>query len=253
MSKLPLPHFSSALQNYKIPKKQNLQSVIVIPESSSFNKSRRGHESQSRKTGAKKVEHRKPEKFQKAKYMCEVLRRPDITYNTHRSKPKERLQVLSKEKQHSTVSIAIQVEAPDNKIDPIELSKPQSETSEPNLTSDIKSKKGRVRCPECRRRHSRKDCPVILDKRSLRVAVHSRPPVASPNSPMSTTAEPKSIRQSAAKVTSNVSFEEEMQLSEEVDEELLWYGSLDNIENSESEDVSLFISKREVEWIEKDD
>jgi len=220
MSELPLAHFSSALQNYKIPKKQKLQSVIVIPEFSSFNKSRQRHESQSRKTGAKKVEHRKPEKFKKAKYKCKVMRRPDITYNTHRSEPKERLQELSKEKQHSTVSIAIQVEAPDNKIDPTELSKPQSETSEPNLTSDIKSKKGRVRCPECRRRHSRKDCPVILDKRSLRVAVHSRPPVASPNSPMSTTAEPKSVRQSAAKVTSNVYFEEEMQSSEEVDEEL---------------------------------
>jgi len=125
MSKLHTAHFSSALQNNKIPKKQKLQSIIVIPESRSFNKNRRGQEFQSRKTGPKKVEHRKPEKIQKARYMCEMLRRPDITYNTHRSKPKERLQELSKEKQQPKVSIAIQVEAPDNKIGPIELSKPQ--------------------------------------------------------------------------------------------------------------------------------
>ena len=70
---------------------------------------------------------------------------------------------------------------------------------------------------------------------------------------MSTNAEPKSVRQSAAKVTSNVYFEEEMQISEEVVEDLQWYETLDNIVDSGSEDVSFFISKREVEWIEKDD
>jgi len=70
---------------------------------------------------------------------------------------------------------------------------------------------------------------------------------------MSTTAEPESDRQPAAKVTSNVYFEEEMQISEEVVEDLQWYETLDNIVDSESEDVSFFISKREVEWIEKDD
>ena len=163
-----LHSFSTALQNFKIPKKPRLQPVVVIPESSGVHSSRRSKIVQAKGFLETPQKHYNPEKVQSSKYLYERVKRPTLTYNNHLSKATGRPQdpSVASVKRLLTASETVQVEALNNHCG----------RSEESLLNALKGRKGRTRCPECRRRHARKDCPSLREKRAseIKVAILSR-------------------------------------------------------------------------------
>ena len=141
-------------------------------------------------------------------------------------------------KQFLTASVAVQVEAPNNYCG----------TSEESTLTLLKGRKGRTRCPECRRRHARKDCLSLREKRisETQVTVLSRHPNMPAASEMTgqindRTGSPKDLSKQQKESESG-----SLSPKTPVDEEIHTSADIWEQDFEYEGDISFFISNREV-------